>query len=252
MGAWDIVGIDCATEEARTGLAHGVVDDGGRLTVERVTLGTAGESAAGTVSAWIAGSERFVIALDAPLGWPAALSDALREHRAGEPIGDAAQVLFRRQTDRFVHKRLGRLPLEVGADRIARTAHAALRLLERIRALSGRPIGMAWEPGEASGAIEVYPAATLRTRGLTGRGYKASSSKGRRARSAILRAVGDDVKLRVSRDVMIEDDNLLDAMLCVVAGADFALGRCLPPEDVETARREGWIWFASDKQQTLF
>src|SRR4051812_2680754 len=126
---WTVVGVDCATQEERQGLAHGVVDDAGELELKRVTLGTAGESAAATIAGWIAGCEHYVVALAAPLGWPAPLGDALFSHRAGETIDTEPERLFRRETDRYVYAEIGKLPLEVGADRIARTARAALDLL---------------------------------------------------------------------------------------------------------------------------
>ena len=44
---------------------------------------------------------------------------------------------------------------------------------------------------------------------------------------------------------MVTSDDLVDAVLCVQAGFDFLCGRCVnPPEDeMDTVRREGWIWF---------
>jgi hypothetical protein len=55
-----------------------------------------------------------------------------------------------------------------------------------------------------------------------------------------------------TRELVMENDDLLDAMVCVLAGADFARGEALPPEDLEQARREGWIWFRGRGQRTLF
>src|SRR5437016_7332440 len=45
--------------------------------------------------------------------------------------------MFRRVTDDVIYERLGKRPLDVGADRIARTAHAALRFLEELRGFLG-------------------------------------------------------------------------------------------------------------------
>jgi hypothetical protein len=36
----------------------------------------------------------------------------------------------------------------------------------------------------------------------------------------------------------------IDALVCVVAAADFIQGRARPPVDRETAQQEGWIWTA--------
>ncbi|HEX2676081.1 MAG TPA: hypothetical protein VHM19_05560 [Polyangiales bacterium] len=141
--ACTIVGIDCATEEKRIGLARGSLDELGKLHVERVTLGTAGESPAASVAQWIEGAERFVLAFDAPLGWPSRLASALAKHEAGATFEHDADSLFRRHTDEVVYRALGKHPLEVGADRIARTAHAALVMLAEIRRLSPKRVPLA-------------------------------------------------------------------------------------------------------------
>ncbi|MFI5306758.1 MAG: DUF429 domain-containing protein [Polyangiales bacterium] len=248
-----VVGVDCATTEERTGLAYAALDAKGPLEIKRVTLGTAGESCAATVAQWIA-SEPFVLALDAPLGWPAPLGLALSVHRAGEPIDDAPDAMFRRHTDRFVHVTLGKLPLEVGADRIARTAHAALRLLGEVRRLSRRRVELCWAPGKPGGAIEVYPAATLLSRGISARGYKHDDAEGRKARQEILERLGSELRFARphDRDQVLEDQHMLDAVICTIAAADFARGEALLPDDVEAARREGWIWFRGRGQRGLF
>jgi hypothetical protein len=42
----------------------------------------------------------------------------------------------------------------------------------------------------------------------------------------------------------------IDALVCVLAAADFMRGRASPPEDRERARQEGWIWTAQAPDQT--
>jgi len=247
---WTLVGIDCALDEQKLGLARARIDAAGKLTVERVTLGTAGESAAASVSAWLEGAQQYVVALNAPLGWPARLAPSLKDHRAGEPLGPSPEDLFRRQTDQLVHKAVGKWPPEVGADRIARTAWAALGLLAEVRELSSRQLPLVLRQAE-SGVIEVFPAATLRARSLTGAGYKAKTHAGRRARAELLERLGRELSLGVTRDLLIEDPNQFDALLCVLAGADFARGLCVPPSDLTLAKREGFIWFRSSGQGLL-
>jgi predicted RNase H-like nuclease len=249
---WTIVGIDCATQEERLGLARGVLSVDGELSVERVTLGTAGESAVANVCQWIHQKRHFVLAMAAPLGWPARLGGALVEHVAGAELSPPPDALFRRQTDRLVQKALGKLPPDVGADRIARTARAALGMLAEVRALAGRSIPLAWQQGKESGAIEVYPAATLITRGVSGVGYKAKSAQGRKVRAEILARLANEADIKTTRDVMVEDANLFDAMVCALAAADFARGTCTPPSDPELARKEGFIWFRDTGQRSLF
>ena len=248
---WTVVGVDCALDEQRLGLARGRLDESGQLHIQRVTLGTAGESAAASVSTWIRGAEAFVVALAAPLGWPQPLAASLLEHQAGEKLAAPRDTLFRRQTDRELRKALGRWPPEVGADRIARTGWAALELLSEIRGLSQRPVPLAWQQGVESGAIEVYPAATLLAHGHSSTSYKAKTPAGRRARQDLLQRLAAEMTLEVASAVLIEDPNQFDAVLCVIAGADFARGVCVEPTDRELAKREGFIWFRSSGQGLL-
>lgn len=252
MTSWTIVGVDCATQEERMGLARGVLSEAGTLAIERVTLGTAGESAAASVSQWITARPAFVLALDAPLGWPKALGGALSKHVAGAELRPSPDEMFRRDTDRLVHKTLGKWPPEVGADRIARTTRAALDMLKAVRAHSTRPVPLAWQQGQESGAIEVFPAATLLARGVSATGYKANTLQGRRTRAELLDRLSQEIDLRSHRDVMVDDVNLFDAMLCVLAGADFARGVCVEPSDLARASKEGFIWFRAGAQGSLF
>ena len=160
------------------------------------------------------------------------------EHVAGAELSPAPDELFRRQTDRLVKKALGKLPPDVGADRIARTARAALGMLAEVRALAGRSIPLAWQQGKESGAIE-SPPAPLITRGVSGVGYKANSAQGRKARTEILARLANEADIKTTRDVMIEDANLFDAMVCVLAGADFARGTCTPAQRLSAGAQGG-------------
>jgi hypothetical protein len=41
---------------------------------------------------------------------------------------------------------------------------------------------------------------------------------------------------------MVEDDDVLDAAICVLSGFYFASNQCFEPEDMMLAKKEGWIW----------
>ncbi|TQE98739.1 MAG: DUF429 domain-containing protein [Spiribacter salinus] len=149
--------------------------------------------------------------------------------------------LFRRATDRFIRERIGKQSLDVGADRIARTAHAALEMLQQLRERLDETIPLAWEPAlEGVQAIEVYPAATLAAHGISGSGYKAKT--GQQARERMLSAV----RKRLSIDAVIPDigrsSDGIDAVLCALAAQDFLTGLALPPERAVSPKTEGWIW----------
>ena len=182
-----------------------------------------------------------LLAIDAPLGWPVALSPALSEHCAGKPLAASADSLFRRATDRFIKRQLKKTPLDVGADRIARTAHTALGLLERLRRSLGHPIPLAWvAPLESVVAIEVYPAATLIAHGFRSSGYKKAEQT--RERREIFSSLRGLMSLPADSRLLEENDDALDAVVCVLGGKDFLDGRAMAPEDTGLAKREGWIW----------
>jgi len=194
------------------------------------------------IADWTTHTSCTLIALDAPLGWPTELGRTLCEHQAGAPIHCQANMMFRRETDRFVRKRVGKQPLDVGADRIARTARAALVLLDELRHRTGDAIPLAWNPGIGAGihAIEVYPGALLAAYGVEATGYKQKSRH--IARQAVLGLLQKHIILPHDIALIEDNDDALDAVLCVLAAADFLRGDAVEPTDLGIAKKEGWIW----------
>ena len=236
-----IIGVDCATDDAKVGLSLAFVG-ADRCVVNFAGVCSAEREVAEEVAAWLSGKKRVLLAFDAPLGWPRPLGKALAAHRAGEPLTFAANDLFRRATDRFVKARFGKQSLDVGADRIARTAHSALKLLADVRQKTGLPIPLAWDSNysERVAAIEVYPAATLIAHGIPDTGYKKKEKIAER--KAILGSLARIVQLPEDRAAMELSADALDAGVCVLAGYDFLQGEAYKPEDTELANHEGWIW----------
>lgn len=236
-----IVGVDCATQDAKIGIALGRLS-GGVLELVDAGLCSRERSAATLIMNWLQGDEASVIAIDAPLGWPKPLAEALIGHLAGATIEFNSNDMFRRTTDMIIHREHKKIPLDVGADRIARTAHAALCLLGSLRQQLGQRIPLAWQPSDASvlTAIEVYPAATLTAHRIRAKGYKQPEQLSQR--HEIVEALS--AKMRVHEGVtdLTANADLLDAAVCVLAGADFLSGCALPPENLPLAQREGWIW----------
>jgi len=237
-----IVGIDCATKESKVGLSLGCSTVDGCEIMSPVVL-PRGMLIAERVASWIDGKSRTLIALDSPLGWPQAMGTALADHRAGSRLPVRSNDLFRRDTDRFVRKQIDKQSLDVGADRIARTAHWSLDLVEHLRDLTGLPIPLAWTPmySETVAAIEVYPAATLLTHGIPCGNYKKKADVA--VRSVMLDHLAKRVRLPQDRSLPLANADALDAMVCVLAGYDFLSGQADAPADSELASQEGWIWF---------
>lgn len=243
-----IIGIDCAVDEKNIGLAVGEFS-GGCCTALRLVEREPTRKVYQLASDIIQKSEKTLLALDAPLGWPDFLGKALFSHSAGESIGiDNHNSMFRRRTDEFVKTHFGKQPLDVGADRIARTALAALELLGTIRKLSAFEIPLAWKPDfhEKAAAIEVYPAGTLVSYGLLSIGYKKKEQRANR--QEILAGLRKLVPVKADLTLAEEDANVLDAIICVLAGIDFLAGNALAPNDalppisIDMAQKEGWIW----------
>lgn len=228
-----LLGIDCATDPRKTGLALGELRSG-VVHITRCATGTKKDSPAMIAANWLQQYDEALIALDAPLGWPRALGNQLSNHEAGRVIKIEANQLFRRVTDVEIKNRLGKQPLDVGSNLIARTAFAALTLLDQIRQSTGRPIPLAWalEEKERWRAIEVYPAATRIAHGASDVGGSLAGL------AELLDCSAVSLILKKSKD----------AAVCALAAADFLLGRAIAPLDNETAQVEGWIWAAERRK----
>jgi len=237
-----LVGVDCATDDRKIGLAFGLFEND-HLTITEAALCDRGSRACTTVVRRLLGREaRTLIAIDAPLGWPRPMSRALADHIAGDEIAVAANEMFRRTTDRHIYTTLGKTSLDVGADRIARTAHAALRFLGELRRELHLPIPLAWSStfSDTVAAIEVYPAATLLGHGIRASGYKQNGQD--RERREIVERLSGLAKLPADTASMERNADVLDAAMCLVAAADFLAGRAVAPTDADVAASEGWIW----------
>lgn len=243
-----LVGIDCATLAENTGFAVGSLDpaDPSRVRIHDARCCMRGEALAELALAAVGDRTSALIGLDAPLGWPAPLGETLSWHQAGAPFGSPLlpdDRMFSRATDLDIRTRFGKRPLEVGADRIARTARAALRVLGDLEQRRGNVVPLGWKPGIPDGveALEVYPAATLAAHRVASKGYRQLPA----ARKKVLRALASQLVLPKGLDrTLAANPHALDAVLCVLAAADYLRGLAVPPSIEQTmlSRREGWIW----------
>lgn len=237
-----IIGVDCAVQPSRLGLAL-ARKNGSKWELAEVCAGSSRLKPADLVAEWYGKRQGpMLLALDAPLGWPAELAKALPAHFAGALLGQEANQLFRRDTDRFVRQVTGKQPLDVGAGWIARTAHWALQFLAEVRRLTKLKVPLVWDGDILEmGAVEVYPAATLLGHGVAITGYKNTANASRR--EEVLAKLGEFFELGNFRERLLAGADTLDAGICVLAGLDFLRGSALPPVDLEIAKKEGWIWF---------
>lgn len=252
-----VIGIDFSTSPAKTGLARATAVESGAVLHQVRKAGICPRVE--TVVRWVrqVGSRMPVlIAIDAPLGWPDAMRDRpFTSHAAGHPLdGVRADRLFSRETDRQIDARLKKRPLEVGANLIARTALGALDFLRELNVeMNGPespPLPLAWSPGNLAlpcSVVEVYPAATMKAHDIPAGRYKKSGKAGHADRKAVVEALlKQGLKLEGSAGHVADNDDMVDAAVCVLAGWDFLAGRAVAP-DSDTRRlagREGWIWAA--------
>jgi hypothetical protein len=236
-----LIGLDAASDFSKFGYAIGHYEHG-RVRIKQAGLvDTLGERNAlvSIVVPELRAATKALIAIDAPLGWPASLAAELSNHQAGEAFASDKNSMFRRATDSYVKVLTKKNPLEVGADKIARAAHSALAALKCLRAESGLAIPLVWDKNFAGmAAIEVYPAGTLKARGLPDFKYKKPEQL--------------NVRLDIANRLANEIDGLttyvdgsadvFDACLCLIAAKDFIDGLTEPPLDLPLAQREGWIW----------
>lgn len=254
-----IIGVDCATQPERTGLARAEWDSGWRSELIGLAC-TKTTHVAERIAAWMPPHGPALLALDAPLGWPASFKQILKAHQAGDALPEPdINRFFRRATDRFVQRTLGKKPLDVGAERIARTAYRALNLLEALRQLTNQAIPLAWSPDLPGGisAIEVYPAGTLKACGITRLPYKKKSQA--QARRKILERLAEFLPAIAQPALLESNADVLDAAICVLAAADFLQGAVYQPDEaggpgLPLAQNEGWIWARkpSPAQRMLF
>lgn len=242
-----IVGIDCAVDPRKTGIASGLFENR-QLRILEVQKGTKKESVAKTVFDLCKGHETNLIAIDAPLGWPDQMGNCLANHNAGDSLDIEGHSLFRRETDRFIKRKIGKQPLDIGADRIARTAYAALKILNELSEIIQFRIPLAWscEDLEKISVIEVYPAATLESHRIPNTGYK---DKGKDpVKGKIVTSLHEHMVLPNDTDLILSDSDALDSVVCTLAAKDFLQGDSYQPEDKSCAVKEGWIWVRDIKK----
>jgi hypothetical protein len=231
----DALGLDLSTDPRKAWWCElHWPQDAGRATI--VDLGQAHEHGArGDASLASVLAERLhafapssdrIAGIDAPLGWPQAFVDAIRDWaHADRPRLAKRTELRLRPTDRFVQEITGLTPMSVSTDRIGSTAllcaHVLSDLAERVHR------GALDRARARDGIVEVYPAAALRLwstsdgRPLARAGYKTEASVREELLGQLAEVVDVDApgaELHVER--MIDSDDALDALLCaLVAGA---------------------------------
>ncbi len=180
--------------------------------------------------------------IDAPFGWPDAFVEVVAAHHGSDAVHvpDPNESLRLRRTDIWVWRTHGRIPLSVSTDNIGVVALRAVRIQQRVAALTG--------PVDRTGGgvlAEVYPAAALKIWDLPHRGYKRGDEAAARRR-VILDGLEARFDLAISPQdeaVALASHDALDALVSALIAGLITDGATtpVPPELREIAAREGWI-----------
>jgi hypothetical protein len=75
---------------------------------------------------------------------------------------------------------------------------------------------------------------------------KYKDKKELQTRRSILNSLDSQLNITADRNLIENSHDVLDAVICVLAGMDFLLRDVIIPskDDFEYARKEGWIWVA--------
>ncbi len=250
-----VVGIDWATEPKNRALVELYFDTlRRRIIIAQVTSPLSDD--------WVVRATReralSVVAVDVPFGWPQSFVQFVGAWSPGDRTQDRQlpprEDFSYRTTDLVVQKTVGKWPLSVSSDRIALGAFAWAKLVER----NGLHEQVDWGVGRAGQSgptiIEVYPAATLaawvKASDLVIDGYK----KDQQVRTTLLGCLFERFNVDCSADDATKlastgkDSDKTDAFIAALTALAYAnemglsVSRPLP-EQIDTARREGWIFF---------
>jgi Protein of unknown function (DUF429) len=188
------------------------------------------------------------VAIDAPLGWPAAFVQAV-SNLAEWPvkIDESRARLERRATDHWVHRATGKQPLSVTTDRIAYPAMRASGLLAHFARVTGEPVDRS---GMSGSICETYPDPAIRRFGLwpaTAGARDSYKGAALHIRAQILERLDDAAAWlalsETDRHRCIASDDCLDCLICALAARAAMRGRtAAPPDDLAAeAVAEGWI-----------
>jgi hypothetical protein len=108
--------------------------------------------------------------------------------------------------------------------------------------MTNHTIPLAWKSDfeEKTAAIEVYPAVALASYGLPSSRYKENEDA--EVRSKIISGFPSYFNSGGLDHKLLENADVLDATICILAGVDFIKGNVMFPQDMKLAKKEGWIW----------
>ncbi|MBZ9728388.1 DUF429 domain-containing protein [Salegentibacter sp. JZCK2] len=235
-----IIGLDAAVQDKDIGCVLGNYSEG---SLKLLGKWERKQPLTDFITDGIKESEKAILAIDAPLGWPVSFRKILNTHSAGLSLDTDPELFFKRQTDLDIRQRFKKWPLEISADRIARTAFFTLNRIGKIEKDLDYKLNLLWsiQDLEKYGMLEVYPAATLLSLGFSIKGYKKDNAPARDKLYDQLKKIYNFNNFESIDLTTIDHD--FDALVCCLACVDFIEGKSLPPAKIDSdIKEEGWIW----------
>jgi predicted nuclease with RNAse H fold len=231
------VGVDLAAQAAGTAIAA-IEWGGGSARLVELQLGVDDarivELSRGAIS----------VGIDCALGWPIEFVEFVSAHGRHEVAPrefsgkEWRQRIRYRDTDRYVHERIGKWPLSVATDLLSLAAMHGAELLEAFEAS-----GVVVDRAGGGMLVEVYPAASLRIWGIDVAGYKRNAASLAAAAGRVLHAAPWLTVTPAQAALMARSNDALDAVIACFTARAHSLGQTepVPPELLAAARVEGWI-----------
>ena len=233
-----VVGIDLAASPATTGVV--VLDDGAGSWAARAIAEEADDDLLVDV---VRGAG--AVGVDAPLGWPDAFVAAVAAHHRFEHWSGTTdrRPMTHRRTDVVTRDIVGRYPLSVSADLLGVVAMRAALLQQRwADEVWGRRAAR-----DGSGPLsETYPAAAFAAWGIACRGYKARGrpEEARAVRGTIVRELARStdewLALDTIAELAVENDHVLDALVCALVALAVVTGATTTPSAGGTTTTGGF------------
>lgn len=190
-------------------------------------------------------------AIDVPFGWPDGFVQLMQDRHHKPLVSDAlpedwnrwrTREVAQRRTDIFVteHPQVRTRPLPASFQMLGATA-AMWVLIEAKLAQSGVPVDRAGLDGRI---CETYPSAALAAWG--------HQPKGKPTRESLKRLLSP-LDFVNNHWPLFENDDVCDALVCALAARARERGITLKPpnEDIDAARREGWIHISCEPVAAL-
>ncbi|MCG8452397.1 MAG: DUF429 domain-containing protein [Spirochaetales bacterium] len=261
-----LIGLDAAVDDKNNGLVALLYSQG---CITDVLLRDHTQTVVEQILDWWNWAPRILLGVDSPLGWPLPFQQAMSQLSAGRRVEGEYPSIFYRLTDIDIHQRFRKKPLDVAADRIARTAFCTLERLDELRQ-QHKQLHLLFSDQEdfTAGFIEVYPAATLLANGCSIQGYKKSQEARKHLLVQIMKQYSafekmsptgtmekeDSVGFSLDQTALVENEHLFDAFICALSALDFLEHRAQEPDrskvEIDRVHHEGWTWVKNQGVQS--